>query len=589
MASPPVLSETARALLGRLWRDYVRRHRVALAVAGVLMLIEGSTLGLLSWMLQPMFDRVFVEGDGSAVWWVGGGILGLFVIRAVTGVAQRIILTRVAQLTSTRMQTDMLGHLMTLDPGYFQANAPGVLIEKVQGDTMAVQNVWQLLIQGLGRDVVALVSLSVVALTIDAGWTLAAVIAVPLLILPSVVLQKYVRKKSRSMRRTSMLRATRLDEIFHGIAAVKLNGMEDYQLGRFRGVVDRIVHEQIRTQAGKATLPGLIDIVTGLGFCGVLVLGGQDILSGDKTVGEFMSFFTAMALAFQPLRRLGGTAGVLQVAAASLENVYDVFDTRPAIAAPDGAPALALDGPPEIVLSDLYLAYDGRAVLDGLNLTARAGQTTALVGPSGAGKTTVFAVLTRLAEPLAGRVEIGGQDAHGVTLASLRAAFSVVSQDALLFDETIRENILLGRTDIPEDRLRAAIVAARVADFTDTLPNGLDTLAGPRGSNLSGGQRQRVAIARAILRDTPILLLDEATSALDAQSEKLVQEALAELSRGRTTLVIAHRLSTVRDADHIAVLDAGRVVQEGTHDALLESGGIYADLYRLQIDQARSA
>ena len=567
-------------LMGRLWRDYVGQHWRWLALASLLMVIEGGSLGVLSWMLKPMFDRVFVAGDGSAIWWVGGGIFALFVARAVTGVAQRVILTRVAQLTSTEMQADLLGHMMVLGPDYFQSNPPGALIERVQGDTLAVQSVWQVIIQGVGRDVVALVSLFIVALTTDVTWTLVAVIGIPLLVLPSMALQRYVRRKTRQMRDFSMQRATRLDEIFHGISAIKLNGMEGYQLARFRSVVGDIVTSQVKTAAGRAMLPGLIDVMTGVGFLGVLILGGQDIVSGRKTVGEFMSFFTAMALAFQPLRRLGGIAGVFQVAAASLDNIYQVFDRKGHH--PGAAPAVVRGAPPEIRVSDLRFSYGDVPVLQGASFMAAAGKTTALVGASGAGKSTVFSLLTRLADPDEGRIEIDGVDTGALSLAELRAQFSVVTQDALLFDETIRENILLGRGDIPEERLAKALEDAHVTDFIGDLPGGLDALAGPRGSNLSGGQRQRVAIARALIRDTPILLLDEATSALDAASEAAIQAALERLSHGRTTLVIAHRLSTVRDAHRIVVMDRGRVIDEGTHEALLDRGGLYADLYRLQ-------
>lgn len=575
------LPPSSMSLIGRLWRDYVSAYWPSLGLASGLMVIEGSTLGFLSYMLQPMFDRVFIGGEAGAIWWVGGAIMALFVIRAVTGVGQRVLLTRVAQLTSTTMQADLLGHLMNLDSVYFQQNPPGRLMERVQGDTQAVQGVWQTIIQGMGRDVVALISLFVVALSVDVVWTLVAIIGLPLLILPSYALQRYIRRKTGQMRDQATDRSTRLDEVFHGINPVKLNGMEAYQLGRFRAVIGRIVTAEIKKSAGRAMLPGLIDIVTGVGFFGVLLVGGQQIIEGTRTVGEFMSFFTAMALAFQPLRRLGNLAGVFQVAAASLERLYAIFDTRPTILSP-AAPGRIAATPPRVEMRDVHFAYEDTEVLRGLSLTAEAGRTTALVGASGAGKSTVFNVLTRLVEPESGSVTLDGTETRDLALGDLRALFSVVTQDALLFDETIAQNILLGREDIARDRLEAALEAAHVTEFTRAMPQGIETLAGPRGANLSGGQRQRVAIARALLRDTPVLLLDEATSALDAQSEALIQGALERLSTGRTTLVIAHRLATVRRADRIVVMDHGRVVDQGSHDALLERGGIYADLYRLQ-------
>ena len=295
-----------------------------------------------------------------------------------------------------------------------------------------------------------------------------------------------------------------------------------------------------------------------------------------------MAFFTAIGLAFEPLRRLGAVSGVWQVAAASIERIKELMET-PLLRDPE-TPAPAPQGVPGIALRDVTLSFGEAEVLRGLTLTAEPGKTTALVGPSGAGTSTVFNLLTRLADPAAGGVEIGGVRVDALRLADLRGMISVVSQEALLFDETLRENIVLGR-DVSDEALNAALDAAHVSDFLPRLENGIDTRVGVRGSGLSGGQRQRVAIARALLRDTPILLLDEATSALDAASEAVVQEALERLSKGRTTLVIAHRLSTVRSADKIVVMDHGRVVDEGTHEALIAREGPYRDLYRLQFEQ----
>jgi ATP-binding cassette, subfamily B, bacterial MsbA len=288
-----------------------------------------------------------------------------------------------------------------------------------------------------------------------------------------------------------------------------------------------------------------------------------------------------MALAFQPLRRLGGVVGTFQSAAASLERVYRVFDTAPTITSPT-LPRKVPVGETEVRLYDVHLAYATLPVLRGATFTARAGETTAIVGASGAGKSTVFNVLTRLADAQSGSVTIGGVETRDMALADLRGMISVVTQEALLFDESVRENILLGQRGVSDAKLASVLKAAHVADFLPQLANGLDTRVGPRGSSLSGGQRQRVAIARALLRDTPILLLDEATSALDAQSEAVVQAALESLSEGRTTLVIAHRLATVRDADKIIVMAAGRVVEEGRHDELVARGGAYAGLHALQ-------
>jgi ATP-binding cassette subfamily B protein/subfamily B ATP-binding cassette protein MsbA len=571
---------TSRRLFGRFWRDYLRRHKWWMALAFLLMSVEGATLGALSWMLEPLFDHVFVAGNAQAIWWVGGAILGLFLLRAVTSIVNKTILTRVAQKSSTAIQSDLLRHMMRLDTAFFQAHSPGALMERVIGDSNAVQGVWSVIISGVGRDTVSLVSLGAVALYIDPWWTFLALVGAPLLIAPAAMAQRYIRRKTLTMRDAAGARTTQLDEVFHGMVPVKLNALEDYQMRRFDALIDGLIRAGVKIEASRALVPALIDVITGLGFFFVLAVGGQEIIAGEKTVGEFMSFFTAMALAFQPLRRLGGVLGFWQAAQMSLVRIYATFDTQPTILSPE-APKPLPQGR-TIAFENVALSYAGMHALQGASFIAEAGKTTALVGASGAGKSSIFNVLTRLVDPQSGRVLLGGEDIRALDIDALRGLISVVTQDTLLFDETVRENILLSRRGTSEEALSAALGHAHVSDFLDNLPMGLDSPAGPRGANLSGGQRQRVAIARALLRDTPILLLDEATSALDAANEALVQEALERLSAGRTTLVIAHRLATVRGADKIVVMDRGRVIDEGRHDDLIARGGLYAELCKLQ-------
>jgi ATP-binding cassette subfamily B protein len=575
----------AKGLFVWLWWGYLWKHRWLLAIALIFMAIEGSMFGLLSYMMKPMFDQVFVGGNAGALWWVGLVIFGSFLIRATASVVQKVLLTRISEETVGDIRNDLLRHLMTLDGSFHQAHGPGYLMQRVEGDVGQISKVWRIIITGAGRDVIALVSLFAVALGIDWHWTLVELVGAPLMVLPSILVQRFVRGNARKARDIAAGLSVRLNEVFHGIVPVKLNRLEEYQAARYRTLTDDRITAETRSALGQSSIPGLIDIMAGIGFLGVLFYGGSEIIAGTKTVGDFMAFFTAIALAFEPLRRLGAVSGSWQIAAASIERLKELLDTVPDLRDPP-SPRPAPDAVPEVVLDNVTLRYGDQAVLRGASFVAEAGKTTALVGASGAGKSTVFNLLTRLVDPEGGRVEIGGVPVQDMRLSDLRGMFSVVSQEALLFDESLRDNILLGRKDVTEERLEQVLEAAHVADFLPRLEGGLDAQVGPRGSSLSGGQRQRVAIARAILRDTPILLLDEATSALDVQSEAVVQAALDRLAEGRTTLVIAHRLSTVRHADKIVVMDQGRVVEEGTHDALLERNGAYARLHAMQFAES---
>ena len=581
-AIPPT-PYASRVLLARLWHGYVRKHAGTLVLAMLVMVVEGSTLGLLSYLLEPLFDRVFGPGgDTSVLIWVGGGILGLFVVRAITSVISRTLVAGVTQKSAAAMQGDLLRHILTLDGAFFHRNPPGALIERVQGDALVAQTAWSAVLLGTARDVVALISLLVVEISIDPHWTLVALVGAPLLIVPALILQRYLRRKAMMLRNQVGQRTTRLDEIFHGIQAVKLNQMEEYQAARFDKVTARITRAEVRAAVARATTPALIDVVTGIGFFAVLMLGGREVAEGERTIGEFMSFFTAMSLTFQPIRRLGDLAGQWQIAAASLERVFGLLDTKAQTRRPAVSAATPGPGAPDIRFDQVHFAHDDQPVLRGLSFTARAGAMTALVGASGAGKSTVFHLLTALLEPDAGRIVIGGVDCAQMSLADQRRMVASVSQDTALFDEPLRENVTLGQTDVTPDALQRALDDALVSEFLPRFPGGLDAPAGPRGSGLSGGQRQRVALARALLQDAQILLLDEATSALDAASEALVTTALRKAGAGRTTLVVAHRLATVREADHILVMDKGQVVEEGTHDQLLAMNGVYAGLHALQ-------
>jgi ABC-type multidrug transport system fused ATPase/permease subunit len=574
--------QSTKKLMGWFWQEYLRKTMPPLLGAFFFMTVEGVMLGALSYMIRPMFDDVLVAGESNKITWVALSILAVFFIRACASYAQRVLMAIARQRTSARIQTDLVRHVLSLDGAFFHRNPPGALIERTRGDSQLISQLWGQIFASFGRDSIGLISLLAVAFYTDWLWTLLALSAAPLLVLPMRFLQRLVRRTSRQARETSAVVSNRLDEVFHGTTSIKLSGTEEREANRFRTTINAFVRFDLRAVRGQAAMPAVVDLVAGFGFCAVLYYGGHQIIEGEKTVGQFMSFFTAIALLIDPARRLGMVSGIWQQAMAPLERLHEVFMENPSITDPKTPQHLEIDAKnADVTLKDITFAYTDAPVLQGASFTAEAGKTTALVGASGAGKSTIFNMLTRLADPQSGTIAVGDIELKDFKLSELRGLFSVVSQDALLFDESIRDNVTMGQ-DVSEDALQSALQAAHVSSFVQTLDNGLDTAAGPRGSALSGGQRQRVAIARAILRDRPILLLDEATSALDAHSEKVVQEALEKLSKDRTTLVIAHRLSTIRSADKIVVMDQGRVVDEGTHDELLARGGLYSDLYRLQ-------
>jgi subfamily B ATP-binding cassette protein MsbA len=479
-----------------LWRGYVRQRWPLIATAFALMAIEGASMGLIAWMVQPMFDDVFIAADKGAALWVGFVVFAAFMARAAAGFGQRVLMAHIGQRMVADMQRDLVAHILALDSAWFQINPPGTLIERVRGDTAVLAKIWAIVLTAAGRDVVALIALLAVAISRDWMLSLIAIAGAPLLVLPMAFLQRWVRAVSRRAREAAARVATRLDEVFHGVTTIKLNTTEARDTARFATELRAYRRAEVRSQAGQAAIPAIIDIAAAIGFLGVLSYGGIQIVEGRLSVGAFMSFFTAIALVFEPLRRLGQVSGQWQAALASLDRLYGVFAERPAVVSPARPRKVAeVARPPEVTFEDVHFAYGGLPAIDGLSFAARGGEVTALVGPSGAGKSTVFHLLARLADPQRGRIALGGVPVDALALSDLRALFSVVSQETALFDDSLRDNILFGRPDATDAELAAAVRAAHLEPVLAALPAGLDSPAGPRGSNLSGGQRQRVTIA----------------------------------------------------------------------------------------------
>ncbi|MFQ5439534.1 MAG: ABC transporter transmembrane domain-containing protein, partial [Paracoccaceae bacterium] len=370
---PPIIE---RWTLPRwLWRDYFFRYRWWIMGAGILMAIEGSMVGVISYMVRPMFDQVFVAGSHAAVFWIATIILVVFLARACAGFGQRVIMAAIAQWVTTTMQSDLVRHMMKLDSGFFQDNAPGALIERVRGDTVVIQTAFTLVFTALGRDIISVVALIAVALSIDWTWTLVAIMGVPVLIVPVAILQRLIQVSTRSARAAAADISTRLDEIFHGINPIKLNTLESQQDRRFLATVRKFVKVQIRSEAGQAGVPAMMDLIAGIGFFGVLLYGGFQIIDGNKSLGEFMSFFTAMGLVFEPLRRIGNISARWQAARGSLERLYTIFRQEPHILDPARPVMLPNDaGRGDIVLRDVDFSYGDQPVLSGLDLVAEAGK-----------------------------------------------------------------------------------------------------------------------------------------------------------------------------------------------------------------------
>lgn len=571
-------------LFAWFWNGYVKVYWFGLFLALIFMTIEGSMMGLLSYSVKMLFDNVFMSGSSQDILAVGGIIFSIFSLRALSGFVQRLLVSRVGQQVLKKIQNDLVVHIVNLSSDFFNNNAPGLLIERVRGDSQKIIEMLSLILMTIGRDGVAFVSLIIVAVIIDWTWAIIAFIGAPILVIPIIILQKWIRHTAVRSRSADAENTTRLDEIFHGINAIKLNSAEKFEIKRLEKVLEFTRNLKFRMETGMAGMPAIIDIVAAFGFFAVMIFGGREIISGEKSVGEFMSFFTAMALIFEPLRRLSNVAGCSQVAVASLDKLYTIFLERSLIVEDKRPyPIEKLNVEMGVEFQNVSFSYGKKSILTGVNFKCSPGNLLAIVGASGAGKTTILNLIPRLIDPSDGKIFIGGVDTKKLMIKDLRNLMSVVSQETSLFDDTIRSNILMGAKHASDDKLNTVVRDSSLRQLLDDLPDGLDSFVGPRGTNLSGGQRQRVLIARALFRNKPILILDEPTSALDSNSEKTIQRALNTLALGRTTIVVAHRISTIVNANQILVLRSGAIVESGKHEELLRRDSYYRELVNSQL------
>ena len=579
------IKDEKKPLLKWFWNSYVREHFAFLFIALIFMSIEGSMLGLLSYSIKFLFDNILVSKDTSSILFVAILIFSIFSIRAIAGFIHRLITVNVCQKIIKALQNRMVEHLINMDVGFHQKNSPGTLMDRVRADSKALSESVGEAFMTVGRDGFSLISLVAVVFFIDWKWSLIAFLGIPFLVLPILLLQGLVRSRAGENRDFESKANVRLDEIFHGITDIKLNRAEKSERSKFFDILQVTHKVRLRLEAGMAGIPAMIDIIAAIGFLAVMIFGAIDITSGSKTIGEFMSFFTAMALIFEPLRRLSNVSGNIQVAMASLERVFKVFKENSSIVFPSLSSIENNSDKVGVQFEKVYFSYGDKKVLENITFKIEEGTANAIVGYSGSGKTTLFNLITRLIDPNRGSIRINGVNLRDFCLNDLRSLVSVVRQDGMMFDETILENIRFGKPSASDVEIRKAAKMAYVDEFSNELKDGLNTVVGPRGSTLSGGQRQRISIARAFLRNSPLLLLDEPTSALDSKSEKLIQKSLSNLAKHSTTITIAHRLSTIVDSDTVLVLDSGKIVGQGKHDKLLRENALYSNLFKSQVER----
>ena len=572
-------------LLARLWREWLRPHRATLAIVLVLIAIVGAATGLYPALIKAAFDA-FDNKDVSALAY---GPLIVVVVTSVRGFAlfgQTVLTNRVVTRVEADMQAALYGHLIEADLAQLGRESPAAFTQRFTTDFTFIKEALTRISTVLLRDVAMLIGLVAALVWMDPVLTLVAAVTVPFVLGPIGRIGKKLRRVSTTTQEQMGATASLISESLQGVRIAKTYAMEGYLKARAARALDEVRRLKMKAANARGRLDPLMEVGGGLAVAGVLVLVGQRVMAGERTVGDFTGYVAALLLAAQPARALGTLNAILQEAAAALRRYFDLMDEAPLIREAVGALPLSVSRG-EIRYEAVRFRYRADApALEGIALTVPAGGTTALVGRSGSGKSSLLNLVPRLYDATAGRVTIDGQDIRAVTLASLRASVAVVSQEVTLFDDTVAANIGFGRPGASRAEIEAAAEAAAAHGFIAKLPEGYDFQVGPGGGRLSGGERQRVSLARAFLKDAPILLLDEATSALDSESERLVQDALTRLMRGRTTLVIAHRLSTVRDANLIVVMEAGRVVETGRHDALIAAGGAYARLYRMQLSDA---
>jgi subfamily B ATP-binding cassette protein MsbA len=556
-----------------------------LALGGLLALVVAAMDGAIAWLVKPAMDEIFINRDMVMLRLVPLALLGAYVVKGAARYLQAYLMAAVGENVVARLRADLYRHIQGMPLAFFSDRHSADLMSRILSDVNRLARLSSTVVVMAVRQAGTIVALAAVMLAREWRLTLGALLVFPVLALIVQVIGRRLYKINRRAQERVAQLAILLHESLAGTKIVKAFGREAHEQGRFDDVNRRLLRLSLKNVRADEITEPLMEIAGAVGIAAAIVYGGWQVIHGHMTPGTFFSFTAAVVMLYGPARRLSRALNTFQQTTSSVERVFEILDEPPTLVDKPGAIVLdTFRG--TIAFEDVsfrYAAAEELALKD-ITLEIRKGEVVAFVGMSGAGKSTLMDLLPRFHDVTAGRITIDGHDLRDVTQASLRAQMGIVTQGTFLFSDTIYYNIAYGRPGAsPEDVVRAAR-HAHAHDFIVACPDGYDTLVGERGVRLSGGQRQRIAIARAFLKDPPILILDEATSDLDAESEFMVQQALADLMQGRTVLVIAHRLATVRNADRIVVIHEGRVAEVGRHDELLARDGVYRRLYALQME-----
>jgi subfamily B ATP-binding cassette protein MsbA len=573
-------------LYRRLLSQYVKPYWKSLAGGMLCMLFVSGTTSASAFLVKPVLDDIFFKKDLTMLKLLPIAIVALFILKGVFNYGQAYLMSYVGQRIIADLREKIYHHLQSLSLSYFTRNPTGVLMSRITNDVNLVQGAVTDAVTGLLRDFFTIVGLVGVVFYRDWQLAIVALIVFPVAIYPIVKFGRKLRSYSHRSQSTMADISSILLETISGNRIVKAFGMEDYERRRFAGENRRLLEILLKSIRVRAVSHPLMETLGGVGIASIVFYGGYKVILGSATPGTFFSFLAALLMLYEPVKRLSGVNNTVQQGLAAASRIFEVLDEVPEIRNKPQAKHLAAITA-GIEYRNVSFRYEEDWVIRNINLHIRTGEMVAFVGASGGGKTTLVNLLLRFYDVNAGAILIDGVDIREVTMESLRSLIGMVTQQTILFNDTVGNNIAYGKIDQPFEEIVKAAQAAYAHGFIQNLPQGYDTIIGEQGVKLSGGERQRISIARAILKNAPILILDEATSSLDSESEIEVQKALENLMYGRTTLVIAHRLSTVRQADRIIVVANGQIVEEGTHETLLAQNGEYKKLYTLQFQESQ--